>query len=155
MKKLLTLGIFCVMFILIGAGCTSSTDQTQQNAEAENNTAEKNNMVDTSDRAALPPDPIEDFTLTVEEQRGDEVTFSWQLPDRLDNPEKFRLIRSDEPAPIYDGKHYWVQAHGTWREIVWEEFPTSTQYVRVCTFDVKKEACMAYSGDAVVNGAVE
>ena len=147
MKNLFYTALFCTCFLLLGAGCTATEEIPIQVQQGTPDTTEPSAPTILSD---ITSKPIKGFNITVEEQNDTEITFSWQLPDHVDEPEKFRLVRDEEKNPVYDGKHYWLQADGTRRDIVWDDFPTSTQYVRICTFDVKNDTCLKYSDEVVV-----
>jgi hypothetical protein len=56
-----------------------------------------------------------------------------------------------EENPEHNGKNYWFQVHGTNRAIIWTEFPTGPQHVRLCTYDTEEQTCMTYSNDVLVN----
>ena len=154
MNKFTYVGGFLAIMLLVGAGCSSASPSSETekppNEPSPIVELEQRGAAETSSPNADLPSEVASLSLEVEQIEGDAVTFSWQIPDSVTDVEQFRLVRGEEANPVYDGLLYWVQAHGTKRDIVWEEFPEGEWHVRLCTFDVEEEECGEYSNDVTV-----
>ena len=138
----MTLG---TLFLLIGAGCSDPTMVTPP--------------VEQPAPVVVPPtiaetQPIQEqnsvteMTLTGEALGKNMVKFQWTLPNGMNDPASFRLVRGPKENPVSPG-NYFFQVLGNKREMTWISLPTGKQNFRICTFIDNK--CDVYSNNIEVD----
>lgn len=143
MKKILSSVAVLGVFLLMGAGCATSTPETKPTDQATNNTATPPAENPTPSEETTP-----DFKLSAEALGNNQVKFTWEIPSGVAEPASFRLVRGPKENPVFPGS-YWYQLLGSKRETTWINLPVGKQYFRICTF-VNNE-CSTYSNSIEVD----
>lgn len=87
----------------------------------------------------------EDFTLTGYALERGGAHLEWVVPENRREPERFMVVRGDEPNPVHDGSHYWFRQDGSVRELDWKDIPKGTEHFRVCILE--NDTCVEYTNN--------
>lgn len=143
MKKLSPVIAAFALLLLIGQGCAKeeapATDTTmgeeQPAAQQMNDDSDAESMSGTIE---LTGRPVGDY----------EAQFSWTLPEGMDAPEKYLLVRSEAENPEHDGKNFWFRVPGGRTSTIWTDLPEGPWNFRLCVLE--GETCTAYSNNVFV-----
>ncbi len=135
--------VLCTTLLFMGAGC--NMPNTAQ-------TLEKKSAATESSSTEMRQEELANTTITLQaEAKGNkEVRFSWEITGTMPQTEKFRLIRSSQPNPEFNGKNYWLQVDSRNSEYIWIALPKGNMHVRLCSFNTETETCDIYSNDVMV-----
>lgn len=148
-RSFLTIGAFLGLSVLLGAGCSLPTGQTDTGTSGSEKTPEettKNDRGGTGDE--VNPKNVS-VTLTASDVTKGQATFAWTVSGTED-PERFILVRGPEENPMHDGTHHWFRVFGTKRTATWIDLPSGKHHVRVC-LSKNTEACDIYSNDVEID----
>lgn len=73
------------------------------------------------------------------------VHLEWKVPDNRREPDRFMVVRSEEPNPVHDGTNYWYRQDGSVREVDWKDVPDGTHNFRVCILE--DDECVEYTNN--------
>lgn len=151
MQHLTKLLSIAAVVLLIGAGCAAEdSDVPAKTAEMGDSSPVAAEMQDSGDSMADSANMNSDIRLEAEAQGNGQVAFTWEVADSVEKTDKYRLIRSEEMNPEFDGKNYWLQIHHTKSEYSWIGLPTGTMHFRLCTFEKASNSCTGYSNNVMV-----
>lgn len=158
MKHLVVTGSLLLIVALAGAGCP--TDNPTRTKDADAPAMEQPSTPDTSMEEPNTPaegsgvatsNAAEGFTLTATQQPGQEVKLSWNISDKLDESNRFIIIRDEKRDPEHTGKNFWVRQYYTNREYTWKNVPKGEQHFRICITEKNDiDTCVKYSNDVEV-----
>lgn len=141
MNKFLSSAAALSVLLLMGAGCSQSPTETPPPIDQP--------QVQLPATEPTPTEPAQgsDLVLTGEALGNNMVKFSWQIPQGMEEPASFRLVRGPSEDPALP-RSYYFQVLGSKREITWTGLLPGKQFFRICTY-VNNE-CKEYSNNVEV-----
>lgn len=154
-KTILALAVLA----LVGAGCAPATEpqgtnETPGTGDYGANPPSGETSNETTPGAA---EPAGDLTLTAEAMGNMEVKLAWKTAgafetSKLNESNRFILVRGDTENPAHDGKHDWIRQNHTIRDVVWKQTKTGPAHFRLCiTQNNEKDICTVYSNNVSVD----
>lgn len=136
------------MSVQAPTGSTSEEDamesgdamETEDNMEKKDGEAMEGEEAITKERS----NPT-DFTLTGYSLERGGVHLEWVVPDNRRTPERFMVVRDEEPNPEHTGQNFWYRQDGSVREIDWKDIPKGTFNFRVCILE--NDECVEYTNN--------
>ncbi len=180
MRKLMQgLGGIALALVLVGAGCNSGfggvdntatpTDtssslpnlnldasstgdmtkpEVKEGEETKEPTAKDNNEGEANMSADLKNATL---TLTAEASGNREVKFTWETDAKLNDSNRFIIVRSDKENPSHSGTNQWSRYAYTVRSSALGNQSLGTFHYRVCITEKNNpDVCTKYSDDVVV-----
>ncbi|MBP9695415.1 MAG: hypothetical protein KBD73_03380 [Candidatus Magasanikbacteria bacterium] len=166
-KKYLALVSISAAILLIGAGCSQTTDSNDGNIGIKDaDTVPADNTTPTPGLSTPTPNEVQDnntnpapvtsnisgeLVLTAQAQTDRSVKLSWSAPEGLDQTNKFIIVSGPDAYPTHDGKHKWFRQFYTNREMIWRDLLPGTIHFRIClTENSNNDICTKYSNDTEV-----
>lgn len=129
--------------VLLGAGCDNATVE-QKATETEDGEKMMEEMIEGGETTASVDEGEARIVLSGTPGK-DLARLEWELKGDLEEPIKFRLVRSAEVNPVDNGKNYWFNQPGSRRSITWLGLGGGTQNFRICT--LVNDQCEVYSNN--------
>jgi hypothetical protein len=166
-KKYLALASIGVAILLIGAGCSQTSDNKDENIgikDADTVPADNTPQSTTTPEPSMPapsegqsnntnPTPVTsnisgELVLTAQAQTDRSVKLTWSAPEGLNQTNKFIIVSGPDAYPTHDGKHHWFRQFYTNREMIWRDLLPGTVHFRIClTENSNNDVCTKYSND--------
>ncbi len=144
-QNFLALGVLSLLF-LAGAGC-NPVENTMENKPAEN-TSTNTEATPTPSETPEKNTPVTSIELTGQALGNQMAQFNWTLPEGVQNPAGFRLVRGQNENPTQP-PGYWYAQSGKSRGAVWVKLPKGEQHFRICVYE--NNACGVYSNDVMID----
>ena len=134
----------CAILLLLGAGCSPTTEETNDAATpAVKQAGSEANQTDSTETTG-DEDVDAGIRLTATQTNDSSVSFDWELPEGVEY-DGFIIVRSENPNPEHTLKNYWFRQHYTRRSVTWTPLPKGEWNFRIC--GLVGSDCAVYSNN--------
>ncbi len=159
MKKMIKIvGSIGITMMLLGAGCNEATNTEEQSSQQTPVQNQENPSSSVQIEYETVPDSEQNSTeenkinLNAEAQGNGVVKFTWSTEEKLNDTNRFIILRGNTENPENTGKNFWTRIFYTQNEVAWSGQPTGTWHYRIClTKDNQNDKCVYYSNDVTVD----